>query len=102
MAARTGLSSTIAIFRAESRCSPDVTAPWLDGSDPLPACAKFPFPADIPGCSRVQIGSPALGEARPIPSEIDWKTIVWSVGAARLPYFAADDEILARSGKVRV
>jgi hypothetical protein len=48
MAERIGLSSTIAIFKAESLCSPDDNAPWLDGSDPLRVAAKFRVPADIP------------------------------------------------------
>src|SRR6476620_5798140 len=101
MAARTGLSSTIAIFRAESRCSPDVATPWLEGPKPLPACAKFPIPTDIPDCIAFRSVHLLFSEARPIPPKNDLKTAVRSAGAARLPYFTADDEILARRSDAR-
>jgi hypothetical protein len=47
MAARIGLSSTMAIFSAGSRCSPD-NAPRPDGSEPFRVAAKFRILADIP------------------------------------------------------
>src|SRR5262249_15073447 len=62
IAARIGLSSTIAILRPESRCSPEDNAPWPDESDPLPAAAEFLVPVDIP-----------LPELRPYRPSVSFK-----------------------------
>src|SRR5262249_54704496 len=61
---------------------------------------QIPFSCRHTWLHRVRIDSPALGEARPIPPRNDLKTAVRSEGASRLPYFAADDEILARRRNV--
>ena len=55
----------MAIFRAESLCSPDDMVPWLGRSDPLRVAAKFGFPADICSPSRGQYRSFGLFKQNP-------------------------------------
>jgi hypothetical protein len=93
MAARTGLSSTMAIFSAESRCSPDDNAPWFDGSDPLPAAAKFLILVDIPLAWAAHHLTGPSSKTRSIRIAAKCRDIR-VVNAAGPPQFAADGQIL--------
>jgi hypothetical protein len=99
MAARTGLSSTMAIFSAESRCSPDDNTPWFDGSDPLPAAAKFLIPVGIPlAWAAHQLTAPS-SKTRSIWIAAKYRDIR-IVNAAGPPQFAADEQILDAGNRV--
>jgi hypothetical protein len=89
----------MAIFSAESRCSPDDNAPWFDGSDPLPAAVKFFVSVGIP----LAWAAHHLSAFKQDPFHPDAPKMPRHPRGKRLgpPQFAADDQILGRVNSPR-